>query len=342
MSSIAEFYSRSLATEVVKGTQQKVSAGGTPHIAPIGYLNVRRIVDGVESRTIAVDTEREELVRWAFGAYATGSFSIRQLARELEDKGLTQRPTATRPARPVAANELHALLRNRYYLGYVTWRRVEYQGKHPALVDAETFEGVQAVLEAHRLSGERSYRHPHYLAGTLFCGRCSSRLLYGTGRGRHGETYEYFFCAGRHSGRTGCELPYLPLDQVEAALQKRWDAETFTPSFAAALRDDLAATLKSFNADRQVKRERLTHRSATIRRERYKWAEKAMEGAVPNDIAREKQQSLADQLLTVEAALERFERSGEAQVASLDALMTLVGRCGDAYRRSDEKGRRDY
>ena len=37
MSSIAEFYSRNLANEVIKGTQQKVSAGGTPHIAPIGY-----------------------------------------------------------------------------------------------------------------------------------------------------------------------------------------------------------------------------------------------------------------------------------------------------------------
>src|SRR5881397_994542 len=36
MSSIAEFYSRNLANEVIKGTQQKVKAGGTPTRAPIG------------------------------------------------------------------------------------------------------------------------------------------------------------------------------------------------------------------------------------------------------------------------------------------------------------------
>jgi hypothetical protein len=31
-----------------------------------------------------------------------------------------------------------------------------------------------------------------------------------------------------------------------------------------------------------------------LRRERYKWADKAMDGSVPSDIAREKQLQLAD------------------------------------------------
>src|SRR5680860_333243 len=39
MSSIAEFYSRNLATEVTKGLRQKLAQGGTPMRAPIGYLN---------------------------------------------------------------------------------------------------------------------------------------------------------------------------------------------------------------------------------------------------------------------------------------------------------------
>ncbi|MCY7264516.1 recombinase family protein, partial [Pseudomonas protegens] len=40
MASIAEFYSLNLAQEVTKGLVQKASIGGTPHKAPIGYLNV--------------------------------------------------------------------------------------------------------------------------------------------------------------------------------------------------------------------------------------------------------------------------------------------------------------
>lgn len=42
MASIAEFYSRNLRHEVMKGMHQKVLQGGTPSRAPIGYLKCSR------------------------------------------------------------------------------------------------------------------------------------------------------------------------------------------------------------------------------------------------------------------------------------------------------------
>ena len=42
MSSIAEFYSRNLANEVMKGTVEKAKRGGTPYKAPLGYLLATR------------------------------------------------------------------------------------------------------------------------------------------------------------------------------------------------------------------------------------------------------------------------------------------------------------
>ena len=196
MSSIAEFYSRNLANEVIKGTQQKVSAGGTPHAAPIGYRNSRELVAGREVRTVVVDEERAPLVQWAFEAYASGDYTLNGLAAELADRGLTQRPTASRAARPLPVNKLHAVLRNRYYLGVVTWRGVEYPGKHPALVTPETFAAVQAILAAHRLSGERSYKHRQYLSGSVCCARCGSRLQFSITTGRRGDRYDYFTAPG--------------------------------------------------------------------------------------------------------------------------------------------------
>ena len=342
MSSIAEFYSRNLAHEVVKGTQQKVSAGGTPHVAPVGYLNIRELIDGRESRTVVVDDERAPLVRCAFEAYATGDYTLSQLADELRDRGLTQRPTASRAARPLPDNKLHAVLRNRYYLGFVTWRGVEYQGKHPALVSPETFATIQRVLVSHRQSGERSWKHQHYLSGSLFCARCRARLLFGVTTGRRGDHYEYFFCAGRHAGRTGCDLPYLPLEQVEEAVVAQWERETFPAALTQSLRQQLTADLHAFNAIAEQEQGRLTERIAAIRRERYKWAEKAMEGVVPADIAREKQQALADQLLAAESSLSRLSLSQESHEATLNAVLDLVDACGQAYRLSEPAGRRDY
>jgi site-specific DNA recombinase len=66
MASIAEFYSRNLATEVIKGSTQKAKNGGTPGKAPTGYLNVRRLVNGREDRTVKIDPERGPLMAWAF------------------------------------------------------------------------------------------------------------------------------------------------------------------------------------------------------------------------------------------------------------------------------------
>nr|MDQ2735567.1 recombinase family protein [Pseudomonadota bacterium] len=73
MASIAEFYSRNLATEVIKGMNQKALTGGTPNRAPLGYRNVGVIsTEGREVRTVIEDPERGPLIAWAFTAYATG------------------------------------------------------------------------------------------------------------------------------------------------------------------------------------------------------------------------------------------------------------------------------
>lgn len=61
--------------------------------------------------------------------------------------------------------------------------------------------------------GERAYKHQQYLSGSLFCARCGSRLQFGVTNARRGGSYELFFCAGRHSGRTSRDLPWLPLEQ---------------------------------------------------------------------------------------------------------------------------------
>ena len=124
---------------------------------------------------------------WAFEAYASGTYGLRELATELEGRGLMQRATPKRPERPLPMNKLHTVLRNRYYVGVVTYNGIEYQGKHEPLVDPITFETVQRMLASHRQSGERAYRRTHYLKGTVRCFRCNSRLGYCVSRGNGGS-----------------------------------------------------------------------------------------------------------------------------------------------------------
>src|SRR5262249_1183204 len=136
---LAEFYSRNLATEVIKGSTEKAKNGGTIGKAPLGYRNVRRIEDGRELRTVQLDPERAPLVKWPFEAYATGAWSIPRLLTELGQRGLESVPTARTPAQPLQRSHLHKLLRHPYYKGIVRYRGVEYEGRHERLVSDEVW-----------------------------------------------------------------------------------------------------------------------------------------------------------------------------------------------------------
>jgi site-specific DNA recombinase len=197
LATIAEYYSNNLATEIMKGLNRKHEQGGTPHKPPIGYLSKRELIGAQDIRSVIVDKERAPLVKEAFSLYATGEWSLHRLADHLEHKGLRSRGTRRYPERPLGANRINAMLRNSYYVGTVTWNGQSYPGKHEPLVNQDTFDHVQMLLAAARVSGERPQKHEHYLRGTIVCEECIGRLLYGRHRGRSGRQYEYFCCNNR-------------------------------------------------------------------------------------------------------------------------------------------------
>jgi site-specific DNA recombinase len=343
MSSIAEFYSRNLATEVAKGMTQKAQAGGTPTLAPLGYVNVRKVVDGREVRTVELDTDddRAALIRWAFTAYASGKWSYNDLAAELEARGLTQRATAKRAKRPLEAKKIGSILQNTYYVGTVTYKGLSFPGKHEPLVTPEVFAQVQQVMAAHRQSGERAYSNRNYLAGTLFCGHCGSKLMHSVSRGR-GGAYAYWFCAGRHTRKNGCRLPYLAAEQVEDVVIRHWRTEQMDTELALQVEAGLIDDLDMHLAASKQKMVRLDRRIEAIQREREKWAEKAMHDLVPDDIARRKQQDLARQLAAAQSNRATMSVADDSYAKAIHVATTLLSLCGEAYERGNDQLRREW
>ncbi|MDQ1602679.1 MAG: site-specific recombinase, partial [Actinomycetota bacterium] len=272
---------------------------------------------------------------------ATGDWTLHSLAAELESRGLMQRPTRKRAARPFPANKISEILHNRYYIGFVRYRGVENQGKHAPLVDIETFDAVQRVLKDHHLSGERSYRRRHYLTGSVVCGRCGSRLGFGVSTSRAGQAYEYFFCLGRHSKRTTCTQRYLPARAVEEAVERQWRDER--PGMPIDdLRTNLLADFDEGVVRAKEEISRLRHRSEQLNRERFKWAEKAMDGVIPDDIARSKQAQLAAELTKVDVEIAQLGRITDMRREALEAGLRLVADCGEAYAIGGDVLRRAY
>ena len=104
-------------------------------MAPFGYINTRvRTSEGREIRTVEVDPERSDTVRWLYTAYASGDWTLVQLRDDLERRGVTALPRPNKPAKPLSRSNIDSILKNRYYVGAITFEGVEYPGKHEPLI----------------------------------------------------------------------------------------------------------------------------------------------------------------------------------------------------------------
>jgi site-specific DNA recombinase len=224
----------------------KAKSGGTTGRAKIGYLNVRREVDGHLINAIDVDPKRAPLVTWAFEQYASGEYSLTRLQEELAEQGLTTRRTARWEEKPLSRSQLGVILRDPYYLGMVTYKGQVFPGRHEALVSAEVFERVQQVLDVRMQRNQRDITHTHFLRGMLRCGRCHAQgrdrqLVYTQAINRYGEVYAYYLCMGRQHHT--CDLPHLPVTLVEDALLRAVNRLQLTSDAIATMREQVTSHL---------------------------------------------------------------------------------------------------
>jgi site-specific DNA recombinase len=340
LASFAEYYSQNLAREVIKGATEKAKRGGTPGIAPLGYLNVRETVDGRDVRTVAPDPKRAPLITLAFSLYATGRFSINELVALLEAKGLRTRGNRRYSPRPINHSTLHTILSNPYYAGWVTYRGTRYRGRHEALVSQELFDQVQAVLRAHKLSGERKRNHAsHYLKGTLRCGAddCEMRLTFSRNSG-NGGTYEYFVCPNKQRGK--CDQPYHRVEVVEAAVERYYRTVQLSKAHQECIRAAIKARLDEMAAISKRELERCNGELLALDEQERTLLQKHYQGRVSDKLYDEEQSRIARQREAAEAISERLLLQFDDIKETLDLALALTDDIQAAYIQASPTVRR--
>ncbi len=336
MSSIAEFYSRNLAAEVVKGMSQKARSGGTNGRAPLGYRNHRAIdSEGREVRTVVVDPDRAPLITRAFTEYATGKWTISTLTHHLTLQGLTTLATPKLPSKPISESLLGKILVNPYYKGFVKFQGAYHPGRHQPLIDDQTWDEVQRILAAHA-AGERTRRHPHFLKSSLYCGNCGERMLVQMSTAKSGDIYPYFMCAGRHSRRTSCTQKSVLIYEVEKKIAEHYGTVRIEHKVRElveqAIRTELAAArVTAESQERHIKTER-----DKLERQRTKLMEAHYAGAVPLEL-------LASEQERITRALKQLDSQSHAATAryddvdtSLTIALDLLEQCQTTYNAAPE------
>lgn len=260
LANMATFYTEQQSVDVREGLARRVQSGLFVGKAPYGYRNVRK--DG--RSVVVVNPQQAAAVRRAFELYAYHSHTLDSLAAQLEAEGIEYSPRQSRFVR----SKLHAILRDRAYLGEVRYHNRWHDGCHEPIVDLATFERVQLLL------GDKTY-HPRdsvYGAGMIRCGHCGRPVVVEIKRKatRGGEqVYRYYRCARYNvADHPRVRIAESKFDQQVLALfgSLRIEDESIRRWIVSVLRAKSKATVEAAAAEG----ERLRHELDGVRKQKQR------------------------------------------------------------------------
>lgn len=183
--------------------------GGIP---PLGYTP--------NGRTLAIVEEHAAVTRHIFRRYLELR-NVRRLAEELVATGHTApaRLTATGRTiggRPFSRGQLYLMLKCVTYTGQILHHGTIYAGRHPAIIDADTFARVQAIL-ADNTNGTRARTraaNPSLLAGRIV--DAGGKPLVATHANKGTARYRYYVSHALHhdGASTGLRIPAREIERL--------------------------------------------------------------------------------------------------------------------------------
>lgn len=183
----AQHYSR-VTSEKITLTLRKARADGIcTYKAPIGYLNE----GNMDHKPL--DPIRAPIIKQMFEYYATGDWSLSDLARYAKEQGLTTIPMRRkrtkeemlaeedeeieieRISRPFNKNGISRIFANHFYLGKIKDNDGEYikSNSHEALIDEDLFFRVQNMLKKKKVSIHYTEKTDLPLRGITRCSYCN-------------------------------------------------------------------------------------------------------------------------------------------------------------------------
>ncbi len=344
-----QFQSMQTSESVKRGLKQKASVGGTYGPARLGYLNsVDELPDGRRVAIVIIDHDRGHFITLAFKLYASGEYSIAQLAAELERLGLRSRPTAKRVPKKLGTTVVQRLLRNRYYVGQIVYKlgtkdEQVFEGRHEPLIDPETFDRVQTMLAGKRVAGERPRVRQHYLRGSVFCGECGGRLTFAVSTGRNGGKYPYFFCSGRINGTPCTVRANIRPELIEQAIEQHYATVELPPARLKRGKAAIHALAEvSQDALRQVQRAKQGLIAKLEARQDKLMEMRFDEKSISAALFKRKQKQLQTELDAANESLAETEIRMVIDREQLELALELAEDVQAVYIAADEQTKRSY
>jgi site-specific DNA recombinase len=178
--------------------------------------------------------------------------------RGWRNKSWTTRKGRQRGGKPFSKSTLHKLLTNVTYIGRIRYKNEVHDGEHAAIIDAEVWQKVQALLVRNGRTGGAVVRNKFgaLLKGLLRCAPCGCAMTpsHTTRQGK--KRYRYYVCsAAQKRGWQSCPSKSVPASEIERFVVERIrcigrDPALQQETFAAA-RAEAAARVEQLETERR-------------------------------------------------------------------------------------------
>lgn len=267
---MAEYYSKNLARETLKGLKENAYQskfnGGVP---PLGY-------DVDKDNKYIINEQEADAVRLIFRLYIEGK-GYGCIIDELRLQGYR-----TKRGGYFGKNSLHDILKNERYVGNYVFGKVRRQvdgsrNSHliaddrivipdaiPPIVTKKQWNEVQAKMVKNKKS-PASYKGKvfYMLSGLLECS-CGSSMV-GQTRRVNGKEYGYYQC-GKQNRRSseGCTQALVKKDSIENAVMDQAANELFNKKNIPHLLKEIKAGAKGMNKEIDTELKRLSKQEADL------------------------------------------------------------------------------
>ena len=303
LANMASFYTEQQALDVKEGLARRVQAGLFVSKAPYGYRNVR--VDG--RGLIEIDGPAAGNVKRIFELYAYHSHTLDSLTTALAAEGRCYRDSQHQFVR----SQLHAILRDRAYIGDIPYQGRWLAGKHEPLIDRATFDRVQVLL------GEKVYKAHQsvYGAGMVTCGDCGRPVVVEV-KAKQTKAgpreYRYYRCARYNgSGHAPVRVGEADLDGQVLALFDRM--KVGSPEIHAWVVEVLRAIARDSQKASTEKRAEFQRQLSSLKTQKDRLLNLRLLDEINADTFADKQAELRDREAELNLHLEALGRQGDEQ-----------------------------
>jgi hypothetical protein len=302
--------------------KSKLELGGWPNQAPIGYLNNKL------DKTIIVDKKIAKYITRLFKLYATGGYTIKQLADKLYEEGLRNSRK-----NKISKSTIYKTLNNPFYYGIMLRDGIYYPGKHIPLTIKNIFDQVQLVMQGKLHSKQQKHSFP--LRGFMRCANCRCMLTASIKKG-----HIYYYCT---NGKGNCKehKKYMRAEAIDKIVANVFGKVHFDKEMIEMMYKATKQKLQNKNEYVASSLDSLQEALKSTKDKQNRLLDTFISGLISEDIYKDKMKNLNNEVTETKIQIENIEKSSpESTLEQTKNVFLSASRAKREYRKANDDGKR--